>query len=200
MGNLNVNLTLHILIKYANDNLHYCLSCPVLTVSMITLGTMVAITVWSRGKLRLFSVITGMITGYIVSYFAGLLPEAHLRQILAKPLLAAPDLSLLGWSFDASLILPFLIASLCTSVKTIGNLTTCQKINDADWKRPDMPSLKRGLLADGISASLSGLLGGMGQSTASSNIGLSLGTGATSRRIDVSEKNGEQRIILHFDH
>ena len=155
----------------------------VLIVSMITLGTMVAITVWSKGKLRLFSVIIGMITGYIVSYLTGLMPAAHLRQILDKPLLALPDLTMLSWSFDPSLIIPFLIASLCTSVKTIGNLTTCQKINDADWKRPDMPSLKKGLLADGMSVSISGLLGGMGQSTASSNIGLSVGTGATSRQI-----------------
>lgn len=155
----------------------------VLIVSMITLGTMVAITVWSKGKLRLFSVIIGMITGYIVSYLTGLLPAAHLRQILDKPFLALPDLTMLSWSFDPSLILPFLIASLCTSVKTIGNLTTCQKINDADWKRPDMLNLKKGLLADGLSVSISGLLGGMGQSTASSNIGLSVGTGATSRQI-----------------
>jgi len=101
----------------------------VLAVSLVTLGTMVAITVWSRGKLRLFSVIIGMATGYIVSFATGLLPAAHLGQILDKPLLAAPDFSQLSWSFDASLILPFLIASLCTSVKTIGNLTTCQKIN-----------------------------------------------------------------------
>lgn len=155
----------------------------VLIVSMITLGTMVAITVWSKGKLRLFSVIIGMITGYVVSYLTGLMPDAHLRQIFDKPLLALPDITMLSWSFDASLIIPFLVASLCTSVKTIGNLTTCQKINDADWKRPDMPSLKKGLLADGISVSISGLLGGMGQSTASSNIGLSVGTGATSRQI-----------------
>lgn len=111
------------------------------------------------------------------------MPAAHLRQILDKPLLALPDLTMLSWSFDPSLIIPFLIASLCTSVKTIGNLTTCQKINDADWKRPDMPNLKKGLLADGMSVSISGLLGGMGQSTASSNIGLSVGTGATSRQI-----------------
>lgn len=155
----------------------------VLIVSIITLGTMVAITVWSKGKLRLFSVIIGMITGYVVSYLSGLLPPAHLRQILDKPLLALPDLTMLSWSFDPSLIIPFLIASLCTSVKTIGNLTTCQKINDADWKRPDMLSLKKGLLADGMSVTMSGLLGGMGQSSASSNIGLSVGTGATSRQI-----------------
>lgn len=168
----------------------------VLAVSLVTLGTMVAITVWSRGKLRLFSVIIGMATGYIVSFATGLLPAAHLGQILDKPLLAAPDFSQLSWSFDASLILPFLIASLCTSVKTIGNLTTCQKINDADWKRPDMPNIKKGLLADGLSVSLSGLLGGMGQSTASSNIGLSLGTGATSRSIAFT--TGGILILLAF--
>ena len=155
----------------------------VLTVSLITLSTMVGVTVWSSGKLRLFSVIIGMITGYIVSYLTGLMPAAHLQQIFDKPLLALPDLTMLSWSFDASLIIPFLIASLCTSVKTIGNLTTCQKINDADWKRPDIGNLKKGLLADGLSVSISGLLGGMSQSTASSNIGLALGTGATSRQI-----------------
>ncbi len=155
----------------------------VVAVSVITLGTMAAITIWSRGRLRLFSVIIGMVTGYIVSYLAGFLPAAHIRQIADRPLMALPDFGQLSWSFDASLILPFLIASLSTSVKTIGNLTTCQKINDADWKRPDMVNIRKGLLADGLSVSLSGLIGGMGQSTASSNIGLSLGTGATSRRI-----------------
>jgi NCS2 family nucleobase:cation symporter-2 len=155
----------------------------VLIVSMITLGTMVVITVWSKGKLRLFSVIIGMVTGYAVSYVMGLLPPAHIEQILNKPLIAIPDLRMVSWSFDVSLIIPFIIASLCTSVKTMGNLTTCQKINDMDWKRPEMPSIRKGLFADGLSMSLSGLMGGMGQSTASSNIGLSLGTGATSRQI-----------------
>src|SRR5208337_4460757 len=155
----------------------------VLMVSIATLGTMVAITVWSKGKLRLFSVIVGMVTGYVISFLTGLMPSAHIQQIFRKPLLALPDITLLRWSFDVSLILPFVIASLCASVKTIGNLTTCQKINDADWKRPEMTDIRKGLFADGLGMSISGIIGGMGQSTASSNIGLSLGTGATSRQI-----------------
>ncbi len=155
----------------------------VLMVSIATLGIMVSITVWSKGKLRLYSVIIGMVAGYVISFFTGLLPAAHIQQIFSKPLLALPAVTLLRWSFDASLLLPFAIASLCVSVKTIGNLTTCQKINDADWKRPEMPGIRSGLLADGLGMSLSGLIGGMGQSTATSNIGLSLGTGATSRQI-----------------
>ncbi len=156
---------------------------PVFMISCITLATMAAITVWSKGKLRLFSVIIGMGTGYLISYFYGLIPAAHIERVLDKPIFGIPHFGMLSWSFDASLILPFLIASLCTSVKSLGNLITCQKINDADWKLPDMANSRKGLLADGVGMGISGLMGGMGQSVASSNIGLSMGTGATSRQL-----------------
>lgn len=116
--------------------------------------------------------------------------------MLNAPLVALPNFSVLRWSFDPSLIIPFAISSLCASVKTLGNITTCQKINDLDWKRPQMQSIKQGLLSDGLSMSLSGLLGGMGQSSASSNIGLSLATGATSRKIAYS--TGGILIALAF--
>ncbi len=155
----------------------------VLGISCITLGTMAAITVWSKGRLRLFSVIIGMGMGYLLSYFWGLIPEQNIERVLARPFFGIPRFELLSWSFDASLILPFLIASLCTTLKSLGNLITCQKINDADWKSPDMSSSRKGLLADGVGMGVSGLLGGMGQSVASSNIGLSMGTGATSRQL-----------------
>lgn len=176
--------------------IHPTINPGVLTISMATLGTMAAITVWSRGKLRLFSVIIGMTVGYALSIITGHLPAAQLQQILEKPLMALPDVTLLSWSFDSSLIIPFAIASLCTSVKTLGNLTTCQKINDADWTRPEMGAIRRGLLTDGLGIVISGLAGGMGQSTSSSNIGLSLGTGATSRKIAFAA--GGILIVLAF--
>jgi len=175
---------------------HPTIDPGVLTVSMITLGIMAAITVWSKGRLRLFSVIIGMTVGYVLSILTGHLPSAQLQQIMAKPLMALPDVTLLSWSFDASMIFPFALASLCTSVKTIGNLTTCQKINDADWIRPEMKPIRQGLLTDGLSIVLSGLVGGMGQSTSSSNVGLSLGTGATSRQIAFA--TGGILIVLAF--
>ena len=70
--------------------------------------------------------------------------------------------------------------------KGIGDLTTCQKINDAEWVRPDMGSLSKGVLADSLGVVFTGLLGGMGPSTSSSNVGLSIATGATSRWIAFS--------------
>jgi xanthine permease XanP len=155
---------------------------PELMVALITLGTMVGISVWSKGKMRLYSVLVGMTLGYLASIGLGILNSSHLDLFAEAPLAAAPNLDYFGWSFDLVLLAPFLIAITCSSLKTVGDITTCQKINDIDWKRTDMKNVSQGILADGLSAVVSGLVGAMGQSTSSSNIGLSIGTGATSRK------------------
>jgi NCS2 family nucleobase:cation symporter-2 len=87
------------------------------------------------------------------------------------------------FAIDWTLVFPFLIVSLCASLKTFGNLTTCQKINNKNWKETDMKNIGNGLFADGISVTLGGLLGGMAVDTSASNVGLSVATSATSRRI-----------------
>ena len=79
--------------------------------------------------------------------------------------------------------MPFLLASLASSLKSVGDLTLCQKMNDAEWKRTEMKSVAGGLLAGSIATTLAGALGGLGQSTFSSNVGLSAATGITSRSI-----------------
>ena len=156
---------------------------PELIVAFITLGTMVGLNVWSKGKLKLYSVLIGMVFGYIVAFLLGLLNVSHIELFRQAPMVAFPNPEYFGWSFDLFLLVPFLIAILCSSLKSVGDITTCQKINDVEWKRPDMKNIGGGILSDGLSAIVSGLVGAMGQSTSSSNVGLSIGTGATSRRI-----------------
>ncbi|RXE56396.1 xanthine permease [Methanoculleus taiwanensis] len=154
-----------------------------LIVAAVTLGTMIAASVWSKGGLRLYSVLVGMVAGYIAAGITGVLGADAIAQFVEAPLFALPEIRHPGWSFDAALLLPFIIVVLSSTFKTIGDLITCQKINDADWKRPDMQNISGGILADGLSAVVAGLLGGMGQATSSSNVGLSIGTGAASRAI-----------------
>ncbi len=154
-----------------------------LFVAAVTLGTMIAASVWSRGGLRLYSVLVGMVVGYVAAALTGVLGADAIAQFAEAPLFALPAVRHPGWSFDAALLLPFIIVVLSSTFKTIGDLTTCQKINDADWKRPDMTNISSGILADGLSAVVAGLFGGMGQATSSSNVGLSIGTGAASRAI-----------------
>lgn len=169
---------------------------PELMVALITLGTAVGINVWSRGKMRLYSVLAGMAFGYLAAVASGILNTSHLDLFKNASLAATPNLDHFGWSFDIALLLPFLIAITCSSFRTVGDITTCQKINDIDWKRTDMNNVSQGILADGISAVFSGLVGGMGQSTSSGNIGLSIGTGATSRKISFAI--GGLLVVLAF--
>ncbi len=154
-----------------------------LLVAAVTLGTMIAASVWSKGGLRLYSVLVGMVAGYIAAGLTGVLGADAIAQFIDAPLFALPEIRHPGWSFDVALLLPFIIVVLSSTFKTIGDLTTCQKINDTGWKRPDMQNISGGILADGLSAVVAGILGGMGQATSSSNVGLSIGTGAASRAI-----------------
>lgn len=169
---------------------------PALYVGVITLGVMVGTNVWGKGTVRQYSVLVGMIAGYIAAYVVGNLTGEHLRRLSDLPLVAAPDISHIGWSFDPDLIIPFLVAVVCSSLKTIGNVTTCQKANDPDWKRLDMRTTRGGLMAEGLGTLVSGLIGGMGQNTSSGSIGLSIATGVTSRRLGIFV--GLMFIVLAF--
>jgi NCS2 family nucleobase:cation symporter-2 len=151
-------------------------------VAFITLAAMLAPTLWGKSKMRLYPVLIGLFSGYVASILARTLTLVHIRQVLNVELFGFPHLpSALRFKFE--MMLPFLIASVCSMLKTVGDLTICEKINDSKWKRTEMKEVSGGILVGGICSALSGLLGGVGQSTFSSNVGLSMATGATSRVI-----------------
>ncbi len=153
------------------------------SIASITFFVMVGVTVWGSSRLRLYGVLIGIGAGSICAYATGLVTDEHLRRLDRASLLALPSFPGEGWSFSGALLVPFLVTALASSLKAVGDLTTCQKINDAEWKRPDMKSISGGILADACGVMLSGGVGTMGQSTSSANVGLSIATGATSRRI-----------------
>lgn len=156
-----------------------------LSVSLLTLAAMIGPTVWSVGILRLYPVLFGLVVGYLSAYAVGLLTASQLHAVSAAPFINLPSMAHTGWAFSFTLAPAFLIASLASTLKSVGDLTLCQKINDADWKRTDMKSVSGGVLANSIGTISAGLLGAAGQSTFSSNVGLSIATKATSRRVAV---------------
>lgn len=169
---------------------------PAILAAVMTLGAMMGFTVWGKGKLRLYAVLIGMLIGYTSAWLLGLFRPEDLAEIAHSPWLSWPSPGAFGMSFDLLLVIPFLVAALSSALKTVGDLTTCQKINDAAWKRPDMQSISRGVLASATGNLLSGLAGALGQSSSSSNIGLSIATGVTSRT--VSYATGGLLILLAF--
>jgi xanthine permease XanP len=149
----------------------------------VTLGTMVALNVWSGGMLRLACVAIGMVSGFVVAAMLGMLGPAAWQTVLAMPWFAIPRLDHVSWSLDTALIVPFAVAALAASLKVVGNVTTAQKLNDADWVRPDMKSISRGVTADGLATSLAGAVGTSGVNSAAAAVGLTSATGVLSRHV-----------------
>ncbi|WP_094605445.1 hypothetical protein SPSIL_001280 [Sporomusa silvacetica DSM 10669] len=165
-------------------------------IAFATLGVIMFMHVWGKESLRQYSVLAGITVGFLLSYFTGVLTDEHLHKITAAPTIAFPSINHVGWSLNIDLVLPFLLVAFCSSIKTVGNITACQKVNDANWTRPDMNTIGGGLLAEGLGTMISGLCGTMGQTTSSSSMGLSIATGALSRYIGYCV--GAAFIVLAF--
>jgi NCS2 family nucleobase:cation symporter-2 len=154
-----------------------------LAIAVVSLMTMVILNVWTKGYLRMFCVLFGMAVGYGASAALGILDFSTANPSGGLPLLRFPSLYLLQWRFDASLIAPFAIVAIAGTLHLMGNISTAQRINDADWVRPNFTSLSRGLFGNGIASIISAMIGSLGINSYSSSIGLSVATGITSRSI-----------------
>ena len=145
--------------------------------------TMTILAVWAKGLPRLLCALTGILVGYGIATVFGLFPEGFSEKLSASPVFAVPDPRFLSFGFESSLMVPFAIAGLASGLRVVGVLTTCQQMNDAAWRRPDMKNIEAGVMADGIGCAVGGAMGAPGMSASPSLVGIEKTTGATSRVI-----------------
>ena len=164
-------------------------------IALLTLAIMIGLNVWARGYPKMFSSLIGAATGMILSKLAGI---DFLAQLPSEGLsmLKMPSLGHIEWRFDASLILPFVIASVAATVVLMGNISTAQRINDSDWVRSDFKSISGGVAGSGLGVVLCGFLGSPGVNTSTSSIGLAQASGMTSRVLGYAI--GATFIVLAF--
>jgi xanthine permease XanP len=165
-------------------------------VGAVTLMITIGLNVWGKGQARLVCAMVGIVVGYGAAIGTGLLPMEAFRDLRDLPLLALPDLRHGGWSFSPTMILPFTVAALAITLKGIGDITACQRINDAGWLRPDMASISRGTLANGLGNMFAGLVGSLGITPSTASIGLQAATAVSSRVIGFAV--GGMLIALAF--
>jgi NCS2 family nucleobase:cation symporter-2 len=152
-------------------------------VGILTLATMGGLNVWGKGILRMLCALVGLAVGYIGALVAGLIGASEIAAVGNTPWIGLPVLGLPSLSFDFSLALPFAIACLAACMKAVGTITVCQRMNDTDWARPEMTSITRGVMADGATTALAGLVGAVGTNTSTPSVGLAAATGVASRKI-----------------
>jgi len=152
-------------------------------VAGVSIGTMIALNIWNKGRLRLFCILVGMVVGYGLSGLTGYITGADVHAVLSQPILALPSVSHLAWAFAWSMVIPFAVSGLAAAMSATAVVTTYQRLTDADWVRPDARSIGGGIFGDGIATAVAGLLGTHGLTISTANVGLVAATGVASRRI-----------------
>ncbi len=170
-------------VAYSGDTMRW----TDLVVGFVALLVMVGANIWGKGWVRLYCLLLGTLAGWGLALL--LTPESldSLAQVAAKPLLAIPTIpfGVFDISFDARLLMPFFIISICGSLKSFGNFLAAQQISEPELKEPSMRPIANGLLTDGLTTAAAGLMGALAVDTSSSNVGLAAATRACSRWIAV---------------
>ncbi len=165
-------------------------------VGAVTLMTMVGLNVWGKGQAKLFCAMMGITTGYGAAMLTGVLSKEAWGVLNELHLFAIPHFPDGGLAFSPAMILPFTVAALAVTLKGIGDITALQRINDASWVRAEMGSISRGTLANGLANIFAGLVGTLGLTPSTANIGLQAATGMSSRVIGYAV--GAILIVLAF--
>ena len=162
---------------------------------VITLLVVVSFSIWGRGAWKMACTLLGLTCGAIVGWITGILDPATLQH---APWLAVPHPVLFDLSFDAALAPAFLASGLAAGLRAIGVVTTCQRLNNAAWQRPNTANIKAGVLADGLSNLIGGPIGATGMSIGPSVVGISAAIGVTSRIIAFVTAGDEVSALLTF--
>lgn len=152
-----------------------------LALAGLVLGIIVLLNVTGNRYLRMGAIAIGLLVGYVVSIFLGLVNFSALSNL---PVFRVPIPFRYGMSFDFAAFLPFILLYIITAIETIGDLTA----NSAVSKQPIKGSLyfrriKGGVLADGFNSLIAAVLNTFPNTTFSQNNGVIQMTGVGSRYV-----------------
>ena len=142
-------------------------------ISTFTLIVTILTTVLGRGFIGIIPILIGVIAGYILSFFMGVVDLTHVQEVpwFALPTFYKPE-------FNLSAIMMIMPALFVVLAEHLGHLFVTSDIVGRDLIAD--PGLHRSLFADGVSNVLSGLVGSTPNTTYGENMGVMAITGVYS--------------------
>jgi uracil permease len=134
-------------------------------ISIVTLSVTVLGSVLFRGFLAIIPILIGVLVGYALSYFMGIVDVSAIEKAhwFALPTFYTPR-------FEWVAILTILPAALVVIAEHVGHLVVTANIVKKDLLRD--PGLHRSMLANGLSTVISGFFGSTPNTTYGENIGV----------------------------
>jgi xanthine permease XanP len=141
----------------------------------------VILTTSNNRFLRMGAIAIGLIIGYIISAFMGMVNLSVLGQL---PIISPPIPFRYGLSFDFTAFLPFILLYVLTAIETVGDLTATSAVSGEPVTGAlYMRRIKGGVLGDGVNSAIAALLNTFPNTTFSQNNGVIQMTGVGSRYV-----------------
>lgn len=137
----------------------------IITISVFTLAVTVFGSVLFRGFLAIIPILVGILAGYVLSFFMGVV---DINPILEAPWFSLP--TLYKPEFNPAAIAIILPAALVVVAEHIGHLFVTQNIVGTNMIED--PGLHRSIIGNGLSTMLSGFFGSTPNTTYGENIGV----------------------------
>ena len=136
-------------------------------VAFLTLAVVVALNHFAKGILKLASILIGMIVGYIISGFFGMI---DFSAVQGAGIFQIPRPMYFGMKFETSAVMTLVILFIINSVQAIGDLSATS-VGGLD-REPTDKELSGGIIGYGITNILGSFFGGLPTATFSQNVGI----------------------------
>ena len=136
-------------------------------VAFLTLAVVVALNHFAKGILKLASILIGMLVGYIISGFFGMI---DFSAVQGAGIFQIPRPMYFGMKFETSAVMTLGILFIINSVQAIGDLSATS--GGGLDREPTDKELSGGIIGYGITNILGSFFGGLPTATFSQNVGI----------------------------
>ena len=136
-------------------------------IAMITLSVVIFINFFTKGNMKLASILIAMSVGYIISFFFGMVSFEGLNE---ATWFQVPKLLYFGLEFKTTAIVSMIIMHIVNSVQAIGDISATT--GGAMDRVPTDKEISGVIIGNGFSSILSALFGCVPTATYSQNVGI----------------------------
>ena len=145
-----------------------------LVVIFVTLG----LKFFTRGMVSIAAVLLGLIAGYIVAWFMGMVSFGNIDRAAA---FAVPDPFHFGFEFSVAAVIGFCLMAFVSAVETVGDVSGITK--GGAQREATTEEISGATYADGLGSAIAGVFGSLPNTSFSQNVGLIAMTGVMSRHV-----------------
>jgi len=148
------------------------------SVAMVVVVVTLGLKFFSRGMLSVAAVLIGILVGYGVAYFMGMVNFGNVGRAAA---FAVPNPFHFGFEFSVAAVVGFCLMAFVSAVETVGDVSGITK--GGAQREATTKEISGATYADGLGSAIAGLFGGLPNTSFSQNVGLIAMTGVMSRHV-----------------